>query len=139
MTSLPQEFMNQNATVRPSDLDFDTDPDFEGADIHQELIEFPSEGSNLEVFFWFCLFPLRFLMHYTLPDVRSLDEQGEPTATIGKAFFSTFMCLVWLVIGSYAMVASLEALAALMDIPDAVIGFTVSAAGKWGDDSQLLI
>lgn len=30
---------------------------------------------------------------------------------------------------SYAMVASLEALAELLDIPDAVIGFTVSAAG----------
>jgi len=28
------------------------------------------------------------------------------------------------------MVASLEALAGLMDIPDAVIGFTVSAAGN---------
>lgn len=32
-------------------------------------------------------------------------------------------------IPSYAMVASLEALAELMDIPDAVVGFTVSAAG----------
>ncbi|MGK3742160.1 MAG: Ca2+/Na+ antiporter [Bacillariaceae sp.] len=51
-------------------------------------------------------------------------------STIGKAYFSTTMCLVWLIIGSYAMVASLEALAGLMDIPDAVIGFTVSAAGN---------
>ncbi len=127
--------MRENATVRPGDLDAPTDgddfdPEFEGADIHEELIEFPVDGSNLEVFFWFILFPLRFLMHFTMPDVRSLDEHGEPTATIGKAYFSTLMCLVWLIIGSYAMVSSLESLAALMDIPDAVIGFTVSAAGK---------
>lgn len=127
--------MKQNATVRPGDMDAltgddDFDPEFEGADIHEDLIEFPVEGSNLEIFFWFILFPIRFLMHFTMPDVRSLDEDGQPTATIGKAYFSTCMCLIWLIIGSYAMVASLEALAALMDIPDAVIGFTVSAAGK---------
>lgn len=106
------------------------DIDFDGADCYETLIEFPVDGSNLEVIFWVLLFPLRLLMHFTLPDVRWLDENGESTATIGKAFFSTFMCLVWLVAGSYAMVASLEALAALMDIPDAVIGFTVSAAGE---------
>jgi Ca2+/Na+ antiporter len=130
---LLQELMKENATMRQAEFDAlaadEDDDDFEGADIHEELIEFPIDGSNLEVFFWVLLFPLRLLMHFTLPDVRSLDKDGEPTATIGKAFFATFMCLVWLVVASYAMVASLEAIAALMDIPDAVIGFTVSAAG----------
>jgi Ca2+/Na+ antiporter len=130
-----ETYMQQNCTIRVGDLKSDdtdekfVDMDFDGADDYEELIEFPVDGSNLQVFFWIVLFPLRVLMHLTLPDVRSLDENGEPTATIGKALLASFMCLVWLVMGSYTMVASLEALAALMDIPDAVIGFTVSAAG----------
>lgn len=136
--------MKQNATVRgplvePEKEDEElVDIDFDGADDYEELIEFPADASNLEVVFWILLFPLRILMHFTLPDVRSLDENGEPTSTIGKSFFATFMCLVWLVVGSYTMVASLEALAALMDIPDAVIGFTVSAAGERSNVSLLI-
>ena len=128
--------MKQNVTVRVSHLKAEDDDasfveiDFDGADDFEDLIEFPIDGSNLEVVFWVLLFPLRLLMHFTLPDVRSLDEKGEPTASVGKAFLATLMCLVWLIFGSYSMVASLEALAALMDIPDAVIGFTVSAAGE---------
>ncbi|KAL3801224.1 hypothetical protein HJC23_012624 [Cyclotella cryptica] len=110
-----------------------TDPDFEDADAHEELIDFPCDGSLGEIIFWVILYPLRFLMHHTLPDVRQLDSHGELKITtdnrILHAFLSTFMCLVWLIVGSYAMVASLESLAELMDIPDAVIGFTVSAAG----------
>lgn len=68
-------------------------------------------------------------MQYTIKDVRVMDQEGDPTASISSAFAAVVMCLVWLVIGSYAMVASLESLAALMDIPDAVVGVTVSAAG----------
>lgn len=105
--------------------------DFDDSDPYEDLIEFPADGSNIGIAIFIFLYPLRFLMHWTLPDVRQMDEDGNPTGTIGKAFAATFMCLVWLVIGSYAMVASLEALAELMDIPDAVIGFTVSAAGTY--------
>jgi Ca2+/Na+ antiporter len=127
--------MQQSATIhthfKPEDDDASfVEIEFDGADDFEDLIVFPNDGSNMEVVFWILLFPLRLLMHFTLPDVRSLDERGQPTATITKAFLATFMCLVWLVFGSYTMVASLEALAALMDIPDAVIGFTVSAAGE---------
>jgi Ca2+/Na+ antiporter len=100
------------------------------ADDHVDLIEFPSEGTNAEVFLWIFLSPLRFAMHYTVPDVRQLDEHGNPKTTIGAAFFATFMCLVWLILMSYVMVTSLEYLAELMSIPDAVVGVTVSAAGK---------
>jgi hypothetical protein len=128
--------MQEHSNVRANHLKPEEDDasfveiEFDGADDFEELIQFPTDGSNIEVVFWILLFPLRLLMHFTLPDVRSLDERGEPTATIAKAFFATVMCLVWLVFGSYTMVASLEALASLMDIPDSVIGFTVSAAGK---------
>jgi Ca2+/H+ antiporter len=38
------------------------------------------------------------------------------------------MCLLWLIAESYFMVACLEKLAEFMNIPDAVIGVTVSAA-----------
>lgn len=129
-----EEYMKVSATVQdnaPEDELVNDDGTQKDADEHMDLIEFPSEGGNVEIFFFLFLFPLRFLMHYTLPDVRHLDAHGDPTRSVGHAFFSTFMCLVWLIVGSYAMVASLEGLAELMDIPDAVIGVTVSAAGKF--------
>ena len=111
----------------------ETNANLESTKEHEELIDFPSDGSNMEIVFWVLLFPLRFLMHYTIPDVRKLDSQGQLTISKTKiilnAFASTLMCLVWLIVGSYAMVASLEELAKMMNIPDAVIGFTVSAAG----------
>ena len=94
---------------------------------HEELIDFPAGGSKIEIVFWLLLSPLKYLMHYTLPDTR--HSQGEMKEQVNHAFKATLMCLVWLVAGSYAMVASLEALAELMGIPNAVIGFTVSAAG----------
>lgn len=111
------------------DPDAEQDEDFDNSDPHVDLTEFPNDDSTLSTIFFLFLFPLRFLMQWTIPDVRTLDQEGNPTATKGKAYFAVIMCLVWLIIGSYAMVASLEQLAALMDIPDAVVGVTVSAAG----------
>lgn len=76
---------------------------FEDADNHKDLIDFPSDGSNIEILFWFVLFPLSFAMHYTLPDVRQLNSHGEMKITSSKriihAFGSSLMCLIWLVIG----------------------------------------
>ena len=112
-----------------NDEDDDEFEKFGDADHHVDLIEFPSNGSMVEKFFWIFLSPLRIAMHYTLPDVRQLSESGDPMISVRMAYLSTFMCLVWLVVGSYAMVASLEKLADLLDIPDAVVGVTVSAAG----------
>jgi len=99
------------------------------ADPHDDLIDFPSNGNKLEIIFWILLYPLRFVMHYTLPDVRHLNRHGDATKSVGYAYISTIMCLIWLIAGSYAMVASLEAVAALMGVPESVVGFTVSAAG----------
>jgi Ca2+/Na+ antiporter len=135
-----QGFMRFNTTIRTNaigedEMPLDSVDDYvegvEDADVHMGLIEFPSDAGAFELSMWFFLFPLRFIMHFTLPDVRHIDCHGDTTAGINKAFFATFMCLVWLVIGSYAMVTSLEDLAELLDIPDAVVGFTVSAAGKY--------
>ena len=100
----------------------------------ESLIEFPACGTNLTITLFSFLFPLRALMHYTVPDVRVVDIHGNPASKnnlsiVGNAFLAVFMCLVWLVVGSYAMVASLETLADLLDIPPAVVGVTVSAVG----------
>ena len=95
----------------------------------ESLIEFPTGASNVAIVLFFVLLPFRALIHYTIPDVRTMDEHGNPNSTLTSSGLACFMCLVWLIVGSYAMVASLEALAELLDIPDAVIGYTVSAAG----------
>ena len=95
----------------------------------ESLLDFPAMGTNTEIILFLVLFPLRFLMHWTIPDVRVLDSHGNPVGNLGTAFLAIVSCLIWLIVGSYAMVASLEALAALMKVPDAVVGVTVSAAG----------
>jgi hypothetical protein len=90
-----------NSTV--TETGEEDDPNFEDADNHEDLIDFPSDASDVEIVFWLLLFPLRFAMHYTLPDVRHLDSHGGMKISSNKrivhAFASTFMCLVWLVIG----------------------------------------
>ena len=103
--------------------------EFDGSDPHVDLTEYPSSGSTFELILFFFLYPIRWIMQLTIKDVRVMDAEGNPTGTLLNAYAAIFMCLVWLIIGSYAMVSSLEHLAALMDIPDAVIGVTVSAAG----------
>jgi Ca2+/Na+ antiporter len=112
--------------VAPADIVPDDQIDF---DDEATLIAFPVGGSPLEILFHVLLFPIKLLMHLTIPDVRHLDAEGSPKGGLGTAALAITMCLVWLIVGSYAMVASLEDLAELMDIPDAIIGVTVSAAG----------
>ena len=114
-----------NSDDRADAISTDDAQDGAGAamfDEHMEsMVQFPADGGNMEILFFVLLFPFRFLMHYSVPDVRTLDENGNPKGTLTNAMLSIFMCLVWLIVGSYAMVASLEALAALMNIPDAVV------------------
>lgn len=95
----------------------------------ESLVEYPEHGSMVQKFFFVFLYPYLFLLHYTIPDVRQLDQYGKPTASILFGTFAAFMCLFWMIIASLTMVSSLEGLAALMDIPDAIVGVTVSAAG----------
>jgi len=93
------------------------------------LVEYPTGSSKLQQFFFITLFPFRFLMHWTVPDVQVFDSQGNPTSKVSTAFIAIGGCLLWLIVGSYAMVASLERLADLMGVPASVVGVTVSAAG----------
>lgn len=92
---------------------------------HQEesLIAWPEGASYLGIVAHIILFPFKLAMHLTVPDTR------HPGSLLSMGFMAVVSCLVWLVIGSYAMVASLEHLADLMSIPPAVVGVTVSAVG----------
>lgn len=90
------------------------------------LIE-PPPNASIALFLF--LFPLRYMLHWTLPDVRVLRDDGSPTNKVAVAVRCILSCLLWLVVSSYAMVMSLEQLADRMHIPESVIGVTVSAAG----------
>jgi Ca2+/Na+ antiporter len=110
----------------------DAQPVEEGAmdaDPYESLTKFPWDGSLSEIIFHILLFPVKAVLQYTIPDVRHMDAEGTPKGGLGTAFLAILMCLIWLIVGSYAMVASLEELAKLMNIPDAVVGVTVAAAG----------
>ncbi|CAJ1945270.1 unnamed protein product [Cylindrotheca closterium] len=95
---------------------------------HTSLIAFPTNSPGLQIFLYFFLLPLRYAMHLTIPDVNGPQRDGALDKNY-RAYLATFQCLLWLVMGSYAMVASLESLAKLLNVPDSVVGVTVSAAG----------
>lgn len=132
-----EEYMTATAGLRlrgMTELDDDDDAFAKkkrdvDADPHIELIELPRNASPVELALWVSVYPLRVLMHYTLPDVRHLDSHGQLQASITYAYLSTISCLAWLIAGSYVMVTSLESLAALLRIPDSIMGVTISAAG----------
>jgi Ca2+/Na+ antiporter len=95
----------------------------------RSLIEFPTDGFVHEILLYVFLFPFKFLMHHTIPDVRTFSPGGDPTASLFTALMAVIACLLWLIVASYAMVTSLTDLADLMNIPDAVMGVTLAAAG----------
>lgn len=55
--------------------------------------------SSMSTALWSSVLPLRYAMHYTLPDVRHLDSRGEMITSIGYAYISTIACLIWLILG----------------------------------------
>jgi Ca2+/Na+ antiporter len=92
------------------------------------LVSFPFGASPAYQLLHIFLFPLKALMHWTVPDPRFVSaDQLEPK--LRRAVMGIIMCIVWLIVGSFAMVTSLEHLGALMRIPSSVIGITISAAG----------
>ena len=126
-----EEFMERKEGDKGDEMAPAETSEREEHDIYVEptLIEFPVDGSAMRIVMHVFLYPLKFLMHFTVPDVRIASVDGDSEASICSAFLAVIACLLWLVVGSYAMVASMESLAALMDIPELVVGFTVSAAG----------
>jgi Ca2+/Na+ antiporter len=91
---------------------------------HESLLHYPDEGSLLEKFFHIILFPVKTLIHFGIPDVRKTS-----VAPLSKAVITAIMSVLFLIGGSYVMVASLDSLAHELDLPESVVGATISAAG----------
>jgi len=92
------------------------------------LVEFPEGTSLMAAVFHVILLPVKWLVHYTVPDVRILPpEKSWPQ--LRDAVIAICSCLVWIVAGSLAMCTSLESLGRLMGISDMLMGVTISAAG----------
>lgn len=93
------------------------------------LIEYPHEDSIISAFLFTILYPLNLLIHLTIPDVRLYNANDSSKSLVLPVLFVLLACLVWLIVASYIMVISLEILAKKLNVPDAIIGTTVAAAG----------
>lgn len=97
-----------------------------------DLIRMPPEGaSKFELGMYLALYPLRRIIHHTIPDAaeRRRRRRRRGYSPHMYAYLSVASCLVWLGACSYVMVTSLESLAVLLGMPDSVMGATISAAG----------
>ena len=94
-----------------------------------DLIRMLPEGaSKFELGMYLALYPLRRVIHHTIPDAAGRRRRRGYSSHM-YAYLSVASCLVWLCACSYVMVTSLESLAVLLGMPDSVMGATVSAAG----------
>lgn len=89
------------------------------------LITMPENCSMSIKIFHVILFPLKVLIHYAIPDVRN----DRTTLLPLKAIVSIVVSIIFLVFSSFAMVTSLESLSHKLNIPEEIIGATISAAG----------
>jgi len=99
-----------------------------GAEGSPPLISLPQNGL-LPISLHIILFPLKAVIHYVVPDVRNISMLKEGSPKLGKAVIAVLISLACLILGSYTMITSLEALANKLHLPDSVIGLTISAAG----------
>ena len=111
-------------SLDPHAMVSDTDTGFRD-EVHESLISFPKGMSAIDSFFFFVTFPLKALVHFTIPDVRN----GSSMSITVKASLASIACIILLTIGSYVMVTSLEDIGEILNIPPSIIGVTVSAAG----------
>ena len=118
------------------------------------LIDFPRGAALTVVLIHIVLFPMKILLHCTIPDVRSATNvqktltHGPSTSTttslVTKDDSSTpFYCQAstwvlpwaliastfWLVVSSLVMIISLEKVGAILLIHDDIVGITISAVG----------
>ena len=100
-----QLYMNANERLREQGIvELEVDESGQSkhdkdADEHVTLIERPKNGSSLETVLWASVLPIRYAMHFTLPDVRHLDYHGDVISSVGYAYLSTITCLIWLIFG----------------------------------------
>jgi hypothetical protein len=97
-----QVYMETNEPLRVQGvLELEEELGVTDADEHVTLIERPTNATLVETILWYSVLPLRYAMHYTLPDVRHLDHHGEITTSIRYAYLSTITCLIWLILGKF--------------------------------------
>jgi Ca2+/Na+ antiporter len=98
------------------------------AEANPPLIAWPNNGSIISTSLHVVLFPFKFLIHLTIPDVRCVPiSKGGPS--LQTALFSIFISILWLIPWTYIMVLCLETLGHAWHINDAIMGLTASAAG----------
>lgn len=95
----------------------------------ESLVEYPTGSTTLAKVVFVALFPFRILIHWTVPDVRVSDSHNIPMGKLSTAFLAVVSCLCWLIVGSYTMVLSLEALAKLLHTSQSFVGISIAAAG----------
>mmetsp|Transcript_33314 Transcript_33314/g.76903 ORF Transcript_33314/g.76903 Transcript_33314/m.76903 type:complete len:399 (-) Transcript_33314:63-1259(-) len=98
------------------------------------LVAFPWGTSCLEIVTHCVMFPVKVLVHFTIPDVRTPGGPCRSTVRHGRpstylAMTSSLLCVVWMIVFCYTMCASLEAIGELLNISTSIMGITVSAAG----------
>ena len=96
------------------------------AEPHESLIAIPTGMGIFSMVIFAFIFPLKAIIHFTVPDVRSGSTSLGLNA---KAQLAVAMCILSLIVGSYAMVRSLEMVGDILNVPPSIIGVTVSAAG----------
>mmetsp|Transcript_4894 Transcript_4894/g.5650 ORF Transcript_4894/g.5650 Transcript_4894/m.5650 type:complete len:220 (-) Transcript_4894:93-752(-) len=98
---------------------------YEEVEAHYSLISLPLCSSPYEILIYIFTFPSKALIQFTIPDVRNGSS-----FPLTMACVAAFASILSLVAGSYLMVATLDGLSHLFDIPEAVVGATISAAGS---------
>lgn len=93
-------------------------------EFHESLVEFPRHGTRKQKFFHVILLPVKAIAHFGIPDVRDSSA-----VTVTKASIAALASVIFLILGSFVMVETLESLAHELHIPEAVVGATISAAG----------
>lgn len=91
-------------------------PDAESVDEQLFLVPPSMHGRLL----YYITLPLRYIMHWTIPDVRKLQHSK-------KSLQSIALCVIWIFLFSYILVLCLNVLANLLSINGAIMGYTIGA------------
>jgi len=94
------------------------------------FIDYPHGASPVGLLVHYTLYPIKLPMHYTIPDMRFAgNDKTMHSDSLFLAVFSILSSIVWLVVATFIMVMSLEKVGKLLNMPDSVIGITISAVG----------
>lgn len=90
----------------------------------EELLDWPSNSNASGKFLWIFSIVFAVLFYFTVPDTRATYR-----ATIGWAFLSFFMSIMWIGVFSVCLVDWVSMLGEYFGIPIVIMGLTVLAAG----------